>query len=137
MQKRVYCVHIANLPSNADAEFLSTKLNWPMGSILMNSPADDPTSSIECWLKGFNDRQAANELVDNWNKQRILGSIVDCDVEDDKLELCYKFRTGECSKTSEVCDWEHIPCTANGNCSSDCPYGHKEGMKGKLMYNRK
>ena len=108
-----------------------------MGSILINSSADDQTSSIECWLKGFNDKQTADEFVDDWSGQRILGFKIDCDIEEDRLELCNKFRTGECSKTSEVCDWEHITCTANGKCSSDCPYGHREGMKGKLMYNRK
>jgi hypothetical protein len=137
MQKKVYRVHITNLPSNADAEILSTKLNWPMGSILMNSSTDDPTSSIECWLKGFNNKQTADEFVDDWNGQRILGSKIHCDAKDDELELCYKFCTGECSKTSEACDWEHISCTANGKCSNSCPYGHSRGTKGKIMYNRK
>ncbi len=137
MQKIIYCVHVTNLPSNADAEFLSRKFNWPMGNILMNSPTDNSSSPIECWLKGFNELQAAREFIKDWDEQRILGLRINCDIKDDRLELCNKFRTGECSKTNEVCDWEHIPCTANGKCSMDCLYGHKEGMKSGLINDRK
>jgi hypothetical protein len=126
---KIYCIHIRNLPSNADAETLSIKFNWPMGNILMDSSTDNQSSSIECWLKGFNELQAARNFVQDWNEQIILGSEIDCDVEEDRLELCNKFRIGECPKTSEACDWEHIMCTANGRCSNDCLLGHKEGMK--------
>ena len=137
MQKEVYRVHITNLSLNTDAEYLSTKFNWAMGSTLMSSSTNNPKSSVECWLKGFNSRQTAEQFVEDWNGETISGSQIVCDVEEDRLELCNKFRTGECRKTSEVCDWEHIPCTANGKCSNDCPYGHPQGMKGRLTNNRK
>ena len=39
------------------------------------------SSSIKCWLKGFDDKQAAEEFVADWNEQRILGSRIDCDCE--------------------------------------------------------
>jgi hypothetical protein len=134
---KIYCIHISNLPPSVDAATLSKKFNWSIRNILMESSSDISSLPLQCWLKVLDNRQTAEDFVRNWDGKTISGSRIVCDVEEDRLELCNKFRTGECSKTSEVCDWEHIPCTANGNCSSDCPYGHKEGMKGKLMYNRK
>jgi hypothetical protein len=137
MRTKIYCVHVTNLPSDVDADFLSIKFNWSMGNILMNSSIDNQSSPIECWLKGIDELQAAQEFVKDWDGQIVSGSRIACDVEEDRLELCKKFRTGECPKTSEVCDWEHIMCTANGRCSNDCPYGHKEGMKSGLINDRK
>ncbi len=137
MPKKVYCVLIKNLPSNVDAETLSTKFNWSMGDILMNSSTDNQSASIECWLKSIDELQTAQDFRRDWHGQIILGSRIDCDVEEDRLEFCNKFRIGVCRKTSEVCDWEHIMCTANGKCSNDCQYGHRAGMKIGFKNNRK
>jgi hypothetical protein len=117
-----------NLPSNASAELLSKKFSWDLDRILINAPIN-PSSSIECWLKGFDELEDAEEFVEFWNGQMILRSKIECEVAEDKLEFCYKFRIGQCPRTSEDCDWEHIMCTANGKCSNDCLYGHEGGMK--------
>lgn len=137
MPNRIYCVHIRNLPSNIDAETLSIKFNCSMGNILIDSSTDTQSSSIECWLKGFNELQAAKNIARDWDGQIILGSEIDCEVEQDTLEFCNKFRIGECPMSSEVCDWEHITCTANGKCSNDCQLGHKQGMKTGFKNDRK
>lgn len=137
MPNKIYCIYIRNLPLNTDAETLSIKFSCLMGDILMGSSTDSESSSIECWLKGFNELQAALNFARDWDRQTILGSKIDCDVVEDTLEFCNKFRIGECRKTSEVCDWEHIMCTANGKCSNDCPLGHKQGMKTGFKNDRK
>jgi hypothetical protein len=134
--KKIYCIHITNLPSNATAEILSKKFSWSMGSILINL-LNNQSLSIECWLKGIDQLKKAKDFVQQWNGQMILRSKIQCEIEEDKLELCNKFRIGQCSKTSEDCDWEHIMCTANGKCSNDCLYGHEEGMKTGYINNCK
>ena len=134
---KVYCIHISNLPPNTDAATIWRKFGWSIRNILMESSSGTSSSSLQCWLKDVPNRQRAEEFVKDWDGETISGSQIVCDVEEDRLELCNKFRTGECRKTSEVCDWEHISCTANGKCSNDCPYGHSEGMKGRLTINRK
>src|SRR5438045_3265748 len=115
--KKIYCIHITNLPSNVDGEILSKKFNWPIDSILINSSLDNQSSPIECWLKDIRDLEWAEEFVEQWDGQSVLRSKIKCEVEEDKLDFCNKFRIGTCPKTSDVCDWEHIMCTANGRCS--------------------
>lgn len=129
MPNKLYCIHIRNLSLNVDAEFLSKEFNWSMGNILMSSSTDNQTSSIECWLKGIDKLQIAEDFVENWDGQIILKSRIDCDIEEDRLEFCHKFRLGTCPMAPELCYWEHIVCTANGKCPNDCPYGHREGIK--------
>ncbi len=106
--KTIYCVHIKNIPSNADAEILSIKFNWPIEKIIMNSSSDNLSLPIECWLKGINERQEAENFVQHWNGKEILRSKIECEFEEDKLEFCNKFRVGTCRKKSDDCDWEHI-----------------------------
>jgi hypothetical protein len=105
------------------------KFDWPIENIIMNSSFDNQSLKIECWLKGIDGRRMAEDFVQHWNGQEILRSKIECVIEEDKLEFCYKFRNGTCTKKSDYCDWEHIVCTENGKCSNECPYGHKEGDK--------
>jgi hypothetical protein len=135
--KKIYCIHITNLPSNADAEILSKKFSWTIDNIVINSPFDNQSSPIECWLKGIDEQQEAENFVQRWNGQLILGLKIACEVEEDQLELCKEFRIGKCPKKTDVCDWGHIMCTADGRCSSDCPYGHREGLKTGYVNNGK
>ena len=129
LPKKVYCVHIKNLPSNVDGDVLAKKFGWPLSCILFNSPIDDQSSTTECSLKGMGDRQMAENFVSKWDGEKVSGRKIECDVDEDKLDLCKNFRVGQCSKADDVCDWEHIKCTTRGTCSNDCPYGHDEGVK--------
>jgi hypothetical protein len=127
--KKIYCIYIKNLPSDATADILSKKFNWPIFDILMDSSLDNQSLPIQCWLKNINESNTAQRFVQRWNGQIISGLKIACEVEEDKLELCKEFRLGKCTKTSDECDWLHIMCTANAKCSKDCPFGHTAGMK--------
>ncbi|CAF4297795.1 unnamed protein product [Rotaria socialis] len=130
LPERIYCVHIKNLPINIDAERLSVELNWPVYDILMGSPTDDDQSpSMECWLKSPDDQEKIDEFIRNSKQRTINRSIIQCEKEEDQLELCRFFRTGKCDKRDDICNWVHIKCTANRTCSRDCPYGHEKGEK--------
>ena len=135
--KKVYCVRIENIPSNVDGQTLARKFNWPLGYILINSSPDDQSSSIECWLKEMNDRRAAEDFVQKWDKTSFLGSSISCTIEEDQPDLCKNFRAGMCIMASDGCDWDHVKCTANGMCARDCPYGHDKGVKtGTYKYSK-
>jgi hypothetical protein len=124
-----YSIHITNLPANIDAEALSEIFNWNFYAIVMDPSVDDRASPMQCWLRNAYDEREIDNFVRDWNRKVIEGSIIQCKKEEDKLELCHKFQFGQCPKSSDVCHWEHIPCTAQGNCASTCPYGHRFGMK--------
>ncbi|CAF4950559.1 unnamed protein product, partial [Rotaria magnacalcarata] len=130
LPERIYCVRIKNLPINIDAERLSVELNWPIYNILMGSPTDDDQSpSMECWLKSPDDQEKIDEFIRNSKQRTINRSIIQCEKEEDQLELCRFFRIGTCDKHDDICNWVHIKCTARGTCSRDCPYGHGKGEK--------
>ncbi len=124
-------IHITNLPANIDAETLSEKFTWDIYDIVMDPLAGHQASPTQCWLKNpFNEKEV-NDFVQRWNRKTIGESIIQCEKEEDELELCNKFQFGRCSKSSDECHWEHVPCTAEGTCSLTCPYGHKFGVKSK------
>jgi hypothetical protein len=127
--KKIYRIHIKDLPSDATAEILSKKFNWPIFDILMDSSLDNESLPVECWLKDVNDLETAQHFVQDWNGRMISGLKIACEVEEDKLELCKEFRLGKCTKASNKCDWLHIMCTLNAKCSKDCPFGHTVGIK--------
>jgi len=95
----------------------------------MDSSVSEPASLTQCWLKNANNETEVDNFVQYWNGKAIGGSIIQCEKEEDELELCNKFQFGQCSKSSDECHWKHVPCTAKGTCSSACPYGHAFGMK--------
>jgi hypothetical protein len=95
----------------------------------MNPPLDGQALSMQCWLKNANDEREVDNFVRRWNKKAISGSIIQCEKEEDELELCNKFQFGRCRMSNDECHWEHVPCTAEGTCSSACSYGHEAGMK--------
>ena len=121
-------VHFTNLPSNSTADILSQKLGWNIYDILMG-PRNDSSSSMQCWLINVADEIEVGKFVQKWNRQTIGGSTVECEQEEDELELCDKFRIGQCPKSGYDCDWEHVRCEANRSCGSSCPYGHEPGVK--------
>ena len=137
LPKKIYCIHITNLARNADAEILSKKFGYSIGNILINSPSDNQSLPIECWLKSNDELEVAKNFKQHWNGQLVLGSQIVCEIEEDKLELCMTFRIGRCRPKNGTCDWEHIKCTANGTCSKDCRYGHEEGVKPEYISNCK
>ena len=96
----------------------------------MDPSDNDRALSTQCRLKN-----ASNEKVDDfvrrWNRKDISGRMIQCKKEEDELELCNKFQFGCCPKSSDICHWEHILCTANGTCASTCPYGHESGIKSR------
>ncbi|CAF4929790.1 unnamed protein product, partial [Rotaria sp. Silwood1] len=120
---------INNHFSQYDAEILSQEFDWDIYDIVMNSSNNDRALSTECWLKNTNDEREVDNFVQRRNGRSIRGSIIQCEKEEDEIEFCNKFQFGLCEKSSDECHWEHIPCTANGTCSSTCPYGHACGMK--------
>ncbi|CAF3736525.1 unnamed protein product [Rotaria sordida] len=124
-----YCIHIKDLPTDVDAERLSVEFNWSIYDILMGSTLDDQSSSMECWLKSPDNQAQIDEFIQNSKQRKINGSIIQCEKEEDQLELCKFFRTGQCEKPDDNCHWAHVKCTANGTCSRDCPYGHVKGLK--------
>ncbi len=124
-----YCIHITNLPVNIDAETLSDEFVWDIYDIVMDPSISDQASPRQCWLKNPNSEGEVDDFVKRWNRKVISGSSIQCEKQEDALELCNQFQLGRCQKTSDVCHWEHVPCTAEGTCSSICPYGHKFGMK--------
>lgn len=126
---KIYCIHITKLAPTVDAERLSEKFGCNIRNILMNSCCNDRSSTIECWLKHIEDRRTAEDFVDRWDGAVILESRIDCVLEEDRFELCNKYRVGKCPKSDEDCDWDHIMCTADGKCPKDCYFGHKEGTK--------
>ncbi len=129
LPEKKYCIHITNLPANIDAETLSDEFNWDIYNIVMDLSVGDWNSPTQCWLKNANDETEVDKFVQDWNRKVIRGSHIQCEKEEDELELCNKFQFGRCQKSSNECHWEHVPCTAQGNCASTCPYGHEFGMK--------
>ncbi len=127
--EKKYRIHITNLPSNIDVEFLSTEFEWDIYDIVMDPSASGQALPTQCWLKNAINEREVDDSVKRWNKKAIKGSIIQCDKEEDELELCNKFQYGRCPKSSDDCHWEHVPCTAQDTCSSTCPYGHKFGIK--------
>jgi hypothetical protein len=123
-----HCIHITNLPMHIDAETLSDEIVWDIHDIVMNPP------TRECWLKNPRDESEANEFIKDWNGRAIKGSIIKCTKKEDQRELCNKFQFGLCTKTGADCHWEHVPCTAKGNCGTTCRYGHEIGMKSEKNF---
>ena len=126
---KIYCVHITNLSPHLSGDYLATKFNWPLGDILIDPSTNDQSSTIECWIKRMEDKRMADDFVKKWNGQKLIQSRIECTVEEDELEFCNKFRIGQCPKTDDVCDWDHVVCTAKGSCSNDCRHGHDVGVK--------
>jgi hypothetical protein len=124
-----YCIRITNLPANIDAETLSEKFYWDIYDIVMDPSTDDRALSTQCRLKNANNEREVDSFIQEWNQESIQGSIILCEKEEDEIEFCNKFQFGICEKSSDECHWEHVPCTANGTCSSTCRYGHVPGMK--------
>jgi hypothetical protein len=108
---------------------LSKEFRWNIYSIVMNPSVKEQSSSTECWLKNENDEGTVDDFVRRYNGRSIGGFVIQCEKEEDQLELCNKFQFGQCSKSDAYCHWEHVECTANGTCSSTCPYGHPIGIK--------
>ncbi|CAF0765289.1 unnamed protein product [Adineta steineri] len=129
LPEKRYRIRITNLPNNIDAETLSEALDWDICDIVMIPSVGDRTSSAQCWLKNPNNKGEVDHFIQRWNGKPFKGFTIECNKEEDELELCNKFQFGQCQKTSTNCDWEHIICTANGACASTCPYGHSSGMK--------
>ncbi|CAF1018672.1 unnamed protein product [Adineta steineri] len=126
-----YRIHITNLPRNIDSETLSNAFEWDMYNIIMNPSVGDRASSVQCWLKNANDEEEVDNFVRRWNRETFMEFTIECNKEEDELELCNKFQFGRCLKANADCHWEHINCTANGVCASTCPYGHPFGMKSR------
>lgn len=84
---------------------------------------------MQCWLINVADETEVSKFIQKFHRQAIGGSTVECEQEEDELELCDKFRIGQCPKSGNDCDWEHVRCGANGSCGSSCPYGHESGVK--------
>ncbi|UJR16960.1 hypothetical protein I4U23_003858 [Adineta vaga] len=129
LPKTRYCIHIKGLPNNIDSEILSQNFDWDICDLLMDTLFEDGTSQTQCWLKNANDEKEVDDFIKRWNEKKIDGLVIHCEKEEDELELCNKFQYGRCGKNDDYCHWEHITCTANGNCASTCPYGHPSGMK--------
>ena len=126
--KKKCCIHFTNLPSDCTAEILSQKFGWNSFDILMGLK-NDSSSLMQCWLINVADEIDVGKFVEKWNRETIGGSTVECETEEDELELCDKFRIGQCPKSDHICDWEHVRCEANGSCASSCPYGHEPRVK--------
>ncbi|UJR35331.1 hypothetical protein I4U23_028092 [Adineta vaga] len=73
-------------------------------------------------------QKVAGDFVERFNGKEILGTKIQCEVLEDRIELCKEFRLGQC-KNENNCDWSHIRCDGNGKCPKDCPYGHAKGVK--------
>ncbi|CAF1018586.1 unnamed protein product [Adineta steineri] len=131
LPERRYRIHITNLPRNTDAGSLSEAFEWDIYDIVMNPSVGDRTSSAQCWLKNAIDEEEVDNFIRRWNRKIFMEFTIECNKEEDELELCNKFQFGRCRKNSTDCDWEHITCTANGACASTCPYGHPFGMKSR------
>lgn len=130
-QKR-YRIHITNLPIDTDAEKLSDKFEWDICDIVMDPSVGDRSSSLQCWLKNANNEKEVDDFIRRWNN-RVLSdtnrTTIQCEKEEDDLELCKNNRVGRCSQSAKDCHWEHIKCTAENNCASACPYGHELDVK--------
>jgi hypothetical protein len=124
-----YRIHISNLLANIAVETLSEEFDWDIYDIVMDPSVGNRASSTQCWLKNPSHEREVDDFVQRWNEKAFKGSIIQCVKEEDELELCNKFQFGRCSKSSDECHWEHVPCTADGTCSLTCPYGHELGMK--------
>jgi len=124
-----YRIHVTNLPANTDAETLSEEFDWDIYDIVMDPSTANRALPTQCWLKNANNEREVDDFVRRWNRKTVGVSIIQCEKEEDEFELCNKFQFGRCPKSSDVCHWEHVPCTARGTCSSTCPYGHELGMK--------
>ena len=134
---KVYCINIANLPPKIDAESLSKEFNWPIYYILMRPVVDEQSPPTECWLRGVNSEQIADEFVKKWSEKIIFGYRIKCSYEEDTKDLCKYFRFGQCYQ-KDACQWEHIMCPVNRTCSFlDCPYGHDKGVKTTQIPNGK
>ena len=86
-------------------------------------------SDGECWLKNANDEIEIDNFIKRWNGKNFKESKLYCEKKEDELELCSRFQFGKCDKSDDKCNWDHIPCTVQGNCPSTCPYGHDLGVK--------
>ena len=126
---KFYSIHITSLPVDIDADTLADKFQWDIFNIVMDPRGSDRSKSTECWLKNANDEREVNDFIHKWNQRPIRNSIITCAKEEDQPELCGKFRLGLCTRGDENCDWMHRTCTAQGNCSASCPYGHARGQK--------
>ncbi len=129
LPEKKYRIHIKNLYSDTEAEALSDRFAWDIYDIVMNPRATGKSSPTECWLKNATGEREVDTFIQQWNGKNVCGSNIECEKEEDELELCNKFQYGRCVKTEERCHWEHIKCTAHGKCAATCPYGHPAGMK--------
>lgn len=107
---------------------LSEKFGCSTLDIVMLVPSSDATSLLECWLKGVKTRVEADAFAEHWDRQVIENQQIECEVLEEKLELCRYFRLGPCQR-GQNCFWDHVTCPFGGNCSRDCPYGHAKRVK--------
>ena len=86
----------------------------------------------ECWLKNVNDLRWAKDFVDKWSGKSIDRSEISCQIEEDNSDLCVYFQVGQCQKSADHCDWQHIKCEEYDTCrTEDCRFGHRTGVKAK------
>lgn len=127
-QTTVNSIHIQNLPSQIDANDLSSIFKCPLDSIVMKpSPSGDNCSCKECWLIDTDGKRKSEEVADLWNMYQSDRNRIECNMQPITFELCSKFRNGECDRRDLDCDWEHQQCTAQGSCPIFCPFGHPQG----------
>ncbi|CAF1541690.1 unnamed protein product, partial [Didymodactylos carnosus] len=69
-EHETYSVHITNLSDDITAEYLSENLRYSIGDILMNP------SENECWIRRFERKSVADQLVTNLNSRRICGKAI-------------------------------------------------------------
>ncbi|CAF1259155.1 unnamed protein product [Didymodactylos carnosus] len=74
-EHETYSVHITNLSDDITAEYLSENLRYSIGDILMNP------SENECWIRRFERKSVADQLVTNLNSRRICGKAIQCPLE--------------------------------------------------------
>ena len=123
-----YAIHVTNLPPSVTAEIVSQTLGYSILDIVMFAPSSSPNSPLECWLKRIETEAEAKDIAESWDGQLDFGRKIQCEVEEEQVELCPYFRLGMC-QYDEDCLWAHVSCTAEKNCSQSCPYGHERGMK--------
>jgi hypothetical protein len=129
VENRKYFIHITNLSLNANSDNLSRVLDWSIYNIVMYYSSNIQSSTIECWLKDVDNLKTGEDFVQEWNGKTVLGLKIKCQLGEDKVDFCRKFRLGECEMNEDTCHWVHMTCTDRGKSPPDCPYGHAKGVK--------
>ena len=116
-----------DLPCSVDVETLSSVLGREIYELIFDARNEESTGLVDCYVKGISNEEI-DSFVQYWDERMIKEIKLKCEKIKDELELCRKYRTGECDKPSN-CHWEHIPCSAMERCGPDCKFGHPKGNR--------